>query len=178
MNERLTIITGGQTGVDRGALRGAIDAGFAVGGYMPKNGCDEDGPIPAEIAKHLVRCPLPGYSARTATNLDMAEALLIIVVDAEDPLATPGTRMTWEGAQLRKIPRMVVDPASAVEPFVNLLFHWARRKSVTKLMVAGPRASKWTNGEYEAAAFLRKLGVLLALKKDQIDVAHRNPASR
>lgn len=173
MNERLTIVTGGQTGVDRGALRGAIDAGFAVGGYMPKNGRDEDGAIPAEIAKHLIRCPLPGYSARTSANLDTVGSLLIIVADADDPLATPGTRMTWEGAQLRKIPRMVVDPNSAVEPFVNMLFHWAKRAPVTKLMVAGPRASKWTNGEYEAAAFLRKLGVLLALKKDQINAVHR-----
>ncbi|MBR1837729.1 MAG: molybdenum cofactor carrier, partial [Kiritimatiellae bacterium] len=30
------IVSGGQTGVDRGALDGAIAAGIAIGGWIPK----------------------------------------------------------------------------------------------------------------------------------------------
>lgn len=160
----LIVITGGQTGVDRGALRGARDVGFRLDGYMPKDGCDERGPIPVDIAQHLKRCVIPGYSARTQVNLDIAEALIVFVLDREDPLATPGTRMTLLGARDRKLPREVVDPLVDVNGVATRLGHWMKGRGDArplKLMVAGPRASKWASGEVETAAFMRKLGRIL-----------------
>jgi hypothetical protein len=40
------IVSGGQTGVDRGALDAALAVGFACGGWCPKDRSAEDGPIP------------------------------------------------------------------------------------------------------------------------------------
>jgi len=40
------IISGGQTGVDRGALDAALEAGFACGGWCPEGRQAEDGEIP------------------------------------------------------------------------------------------------------------------------------------
>src|SRR5690606_13880120 len=168
MNERITIITGGQTGVDRGALRGALEVGFSVGGYMPKNLRDEDGPIPDEIRIHLQPCPIPGLGARTTANVEMADALLVIVPDCDDPIATPGTRRTWFGARDRQLPRQALDPSSELTSYANQLYYWAKHHPGTKVMVAGPRASKWPQGEYEAAGILRRLGMLLAIKRDQL----------
>src|ERR1700678_1456456 len=40
------IVSGGQTGVDRGALDAALAAGFPCGGWCPADRRAEDGPIP------------------------------------------------------------------------------------------------------------------------------------
>lgn len=41
------IISGGQAGVDRGALDAALEAPFSCGGWCPTDRAAEDGPIPA-----------------------------------------------------------------------------------------------------------------------------------
>jgi len=48
-------VSGGQTGVDRGALDAALVAGFACGGWCPADRSAEDG----EIAERYPLTPLP-----------------------------------------------------------------------------------------------------------------------
>ena len=43
----LRIVSGGQTGVDRGALQAAMALGLDWGGWAPKGWRAENGPIPA-----------------------------------------------------------------------------------------------------------------------------------
>jgi hypothetical protein len=43
----LTIVSGGQTGVDRAVLDIACELGYPTGGWCPKGRRAEDGPIPA-----------------------------------------------------------------------------------------------------------------------------------
>ena len=40
------IISGGQTGVDRGAIEAALELGFPYGGLIPKGRLAEDGAVP------------------------------------------------------------------------------------------------------------------------------------
>jgi hypothetical protein len=48
------IISGAQTGVDQGAFRGALDAGFPIGGWYPKNELTRDYKgIPSEFKPHM-----------------------------------------------------------------------------------------------------------------------------
>ena len=42
----IKIISGGQTGVDRGALDAALDLGVPCGGWCPEDRMAEDGRIP------------------------------------------------------------------------------------------------------------------------------------
>ena len=55
--QELTIISGGQTGVDRGALDAAIELGIPHRGWCPKGRKAEDGPIPLDTT---CRKPLAG----------------------------------------------------------------------------------------------------------------------
>src|SRR5690349_17304665 len=105
---QLIVVAGGQTGVDRGAHRAALEVGFDVTGYMPSDGKDELGPIPGNVASHLRRCAKRGYAARTEANLLIADALLVVVEDRIDPYRTPGTKLTLQIARELKLPRLVV----------------------------------------------------------------------
>ena len=79
----IKIMSGGQTGVDRGALDAALVAGFPCGGCCPADREAEDGPIPerypltplpAEVAagarpRTQARQVVEQYRARTLKNV-------------------------------------------------------------------------------------------------------------
>ncbi len=174
---RTQIIHGGQTGVDRGAHRGAMANRFAVGGFMPNDARDEHGDIPDDVAEHLWRCPYPGLSARTKLNVESAHALLVVVADRTEPYATPGTRFTLQHARRVDIrTRLVVDtetkPAEVVGWLRDAMGNVrARRRRLASvhiphgvdfcLMVAGPRASMWPDGERVTMSLLDAMGAAI-----------------
>jgi hypothetical protein len=155
----LVIVHGGQTGVDRGAHEGAIDNGWSVAGVMPKDGCDERGPIPADVYRCLSRCTIDGLAVRTEVNLDDAHAVLVVVPDSQDPYATPGTRLTLVGARKRRLPRLVAEPSVPIDLLAKWVRDAGRDRLTFKLMVAGPRESRWASGRVETAALLRRLAL-------------------
>ncbi len=163
----LVIIQGGQTGVDRGAHRGAVAAGLPISGYMPKDARDERGLIPADVAKFLMRCTIDGFPARTRANLAMSHMLLLVVQDMNDPRATPGSRLTYDEARAMGIPMRVIDPTWDREIVYQWAYHLERARrhaghTTTRLMVAGPRETRWANAESGTATFVQAL-------------AHRSP---
>lgn len=91
MIERL--ISGGQTGVDRGALDAAMDLGIPIGGWCPRGRRSESGPIPARYA--LVQTPGSDYSQRTRFNVRDADSTLLIIHGD----MTRGTALTMEIAE-------------------------------------------------------------------------------
>ncbi len=141
----MIIIVGGQTGVDRGAHKGAWDAGLQVEGFMPKGCRDEDGAIPPGIAKDLVECSLDGYPARTTMNVELAHGLLVIT-ENERLATTPGTRQTISVAQRYGVHVWALDQYSSLGE-IEVVARSARSRLVERLMIAGPRRSKWYNGE-------------------------------
>ncbi|MBT8492676.1 MAG: putative molybdenum carrier protein [Deltaproteobacteria bacterium] len=66
------IISGGQTGVDRGALDAALDSGFACGGVCPRGRRAEDGRIDDRYP--LEEHHSPRYPQRTEANVVAADA--------------------------------------------------------------------------------------------------------
>lgn len=70
------IVSGGQTGADRGALDAAIGAGIPHGGYCPKGRIAEDGEIPEEYL--MTEMHTDDYVARTEANVVDSDATLVL----------------------------------------------------------------------------------------------------
>ena len=74
--KKITVISGGQTGVDRGALDAAINLGIPHGGWCPKGRLAEDGKISSKY--QLKETYSKMYAVRTRRNISLADATLII----------------------------------------------------------------------------------------------------
>ena len=143
------LITGGQTGVDRGALDAAIALGIPHGGWCPAGRRAEDGPIPLQY--ELRECDLPEYRLRTRLNVEAADGTLILC--RGEP--TGGTRLTLELAIQSGRPYFMVDPQDTRS--VASARGWLDTQQICVLNVAGPRESTWPGAAALAEAFVRQL---------------------
>lgn len=131
------IISGGQTGADRGALDAALGAGVPVGGWCPKGRRSEDGKIPTKYP--LKETWTTGYLPRTVANVHDADGTLVFTLG---PL-TPGSRLTLKYAKQAKRSTLRVNfakesPAMAADRVEA----WLRLHPIRVLNVAGSRESK------------------------------------
>ena len=131
------IVSGGQTGADRGALDFAIKHGYIHGGWAPHGRPAEDGVIPAKY--QLREIAEGGYRQRTRRNVADSDATLIVNIGELDG----GTLATQVFAEKSGKPCLVVqaDPGIS-EGMVNSVLAWLRQHDVKILNVAGPRESK------------------------------------
>lgn len=81
------IVSGGQTGVDRGAIEAARSRGFPYGGFVPKGRLAEDGAVPAEFSS-MTEDTRKGYLHRTELNVIHSDATLILSRTRELPGGT------------------------------------------------------------------------------------------
>lgn len=86
------IVSGGQTGADRGGLDAAIAMEIPHGGWCPKGRRAEDGAIPAEY--RLTETSTNDYLARTEANVVDSDATLVFTPGRP----TGGSRRTIEFA--------------------------------------------------------------------------------
>jgi len=137
----LTIISGGQTGVDRAALDFAIAHARELGqdGWCPKGRLAEDGIIPP--CYKLREMPTSSYSARTQRNIEDSGGTLIFAVDL--PLEG-GTKLTADYALKIGKPLLMILQKDG-EAQEELLKAFIDDHKIKRLNVAGPRASKQPN---------------------------------
>lgn len=140
------IVSGGQTGVDRGALDAAIALGLPHGGWCPSGRRAEGGTIPDRY--QLEETPSADYAVRTRLNVRESDATLIL--SAGDP--TGGTALTVRLAKKEGRPHLVLDLLADPDPEVAR--SWIQATGVRVLNVAGPRESKCPGIAAQATAFL------------------------
>ena len=75
----LKIVSGGQTGVDRGALQAAMDLDLDWGGWAPKGWRAENGAIPPLYRAKMQEHASANFLGRTRRNVIDSHATLIIV---------------------------------------------------------------------------------------------------
>jgi Circularly permutated YpsA SLOG family len=133
----LTIVSGGQTGVDRAALDVAIELGIAHGGWVSKGRVAEDGAIPARY--QVTETESSAYDERTKRNVRDSDGTIII---ARGPLVG-GSALTRDHARAVGKPVLVIDiSAPSSGDAARMIRSWIERNEISTLNVAGPRASE------------------------------------
>jgi hypothetical protein len=140
------IVSGGQTGADRGALDAALNLGLSVGGWCPRGRRAEDGPIHSRYP--LRETPSDDYAQRTEWNVRDSDATLIL---ARAPL-TGGTALTRDLAERLGKPWLILDPAATDSS--DRLRDWLAAHRVEVLNIAGPRESQEPGIGEEVRRFL------------------------
>lgn len=143
------IVSGGQTGVDRGALDAALAHSFPCGGWCPPGRQAEDGPIDA--AYPLQEIPSGGYAERTRRNVEEADGTVVICFGELEG----GTRLTVQECLARLKPCKLIDARETPEErAAELILHFVETLDIESLNVAGPRRSRVPRAQqYTRAVF-------------------------
>ncbi len=132
----MKIVSGGQTGVDRGALDAALANGANCGGWCPAGRLAEDGVIPGRYP--LTELAGGDYLARTRKNVEDSDGTVIIYFGCP----SGGTERTLEFCIALDRPYLLLD-ATELEPARSAarIVEFAAGLRGDWLNFAGPRAS-------------------------------------
>jgi len=136
--KKLTIVSGGQTGTDRGALDFALYVKLPCTGFCPKGRIAEDGVIPARYPLRETSSPL--YETRTMGNVIHSDGTLVF--RWKTPFGE-GTRQTIEFCKKHRKPLFVFNlNISSLDEQMDKLNEWINRLQVERLNIAGNRESQ------------------------------------
>lgn len=128
------IISGAQTGADRGGLDAALALGIAHGGFVPRGRRAEDGCVPSHY--DVQELATQGYLDRTRRNVEEADGTVVFTRGA---LRSGSLRTVQFAEQLRK-PCLHVNLAAEKDP-TALVHDWLVANNIGVLNVAGSRLS-------------------------------------
>lgn len=149
----ISVVSGGQTGVDRAALDWAIQRGLRHGGWCPRGRLAEDGVIDHRYA--LRETDSASYRRRTRQNVIDSDGTLILNVGD----LRGGTLSTLGFAERYGKPHLVVPlDAEALGDHAASVMAWVRHHGIAILNIAGPRESTRPGIYGLARKFLERLG--------------------
>ena len=129
------IISGGQTGVDQGALDYALENSVPCGGWCPKGRLCENGKIPE---KYPVReCESKEYPYRTEKNVIDSDGTLIIIKNSADR----GTGLTKRLCEKHNKPIIIIDIIGSHGDQRESIQEWINTNNISVLNIAGNRES-------------------------------------
>ena len=135
----MKIISGGQTGVDQGALDFALRHGWPCGGWCPPGRRCETGRIPGRYP--VVEVEAGDYNERTRRNIQDADATLVIT---QQGFMEEGTALTLSWCEDYGRPSFHVDishPGMIRPEDLGDLAGWLKCHPIEVLNVAGNRES-------------------------------------
>ena len=135
------IISGGQTGVDRGVLDACLSKKYSCGGWCPKGRLAEDGII--NLKYPLKETNDRKYITRTRKNIIDSDGTLII----SPKKLRGGTLLTYQIAGELNKPVLIISPKNrSYKNIIADINYWLQNQTISILNVAGPRKSEWDAG--------------------------------
>lgn len=148
---RIKIISGGQSGVDQGALDFALDHHFDCGGYCPKGRISEMGTIPFRYP--VIELESEEYIDRTRKNIIESDATLSIKDDKE---LDEGTQQTIAICKQLSKPFIIFETTGTINSGYQFR-RWLIEHKISVLNVAGNRHSSSPDISGKAYLLLMKL---------------------
>jgi hypothetical protein len=146
------ILSGGQTGIDRGALDAALAWGFPCGGWCPPGRLAEDGRIPERYP--LIELKEGGYRQRTLRNVLESDGTAILYFAQIEG----GTEETLRFCIEERKPYKLIDAEEvSAKRATFLLASFVRRYGIGALNVAGPQQSQAPHAHAYAYAVINLL---------------------
>ncbi len=147
----ITIISGGQTGVDRAALDFALKNNIQCGGWCPLGRLAEDGIISDKYP--LKEATTSEYEERTRLNVKDSDGTLILYENEMDE----GTVLTHKLALALNKSVLTIKLPVGQAFNKEQLSNWITQNNISELNIAGPRENS-SPGIYKLTySFLKKL---------------------
>jgi hypothetical protein len=141
MAQITTILSGGQSGVDRAALDFAIGRGITYGGWCPKGGWAEDFPDPPGVLArypNLRETPERDPRQRTDWNVRDSDATLVLT---RSSASSPGTAFAMACAERYGKLYLIAD-VDAPDAAGRIRAWLSENPSIRALGIGGPRESE------------------------------------
>jgi hypothetical protein len=137
------IITGGQTGADRGGLLAGRELGIQTGGRAPKGWWTENGSEEETLRGFgLIECSEPGYDARTRKNVLDADGTLLLGSRDGGGSALTANVATEAKKPFFHVPYPGLENAEGIDEASARFRAWLTRHGIRTLNVAGNRESQ------------------------------------
>jgi hypothetical protein len=150
------IISGGQTGADRGGLEAGLELGIEIGGWCPKHRLAEDGKVPEKYP--LQETSAEGYPMRTARNVEDSDATVIFIYGQLGQES--GSRLTLDYVHTMRrkfaLVKLKSDPEDTDDDRAKELAEWLNRVRPGILNVAGNRESVSPGIQAQVSAIMVK----------------------
>jgi hypothetical protein len=149
--DRITLVSGGQTGIDRATLDFCLDHGISCGGWCPEGRRAEDGTI--HLKYPLKELPGATYDDRTAENVRCSDATVIIYYSE----MRGGTLKSLEFARKEDKPLLTLD-LSDLDSKVAAYYlrQFMEQHEPETINFSGPRKTEWTEGYSTCYAILKE----------------------
>ena len=133
MPSLVKIISGGQTGADRGGLDAAIALGIPHGGWCPYGRRADDGKVPYQY--QVRELTSSDYPSRTRANIEESDGTVVFVIGP----VTPGSRLTLALCKEKDRPHIVLRLNEGADFLARRLRFWLTQNAIRVLNVAGSR---------------------------------------
>ena len=153
------IISGGQTGVDSGALEAAVKSGIEIGGWCPPGREAEDGLIPNRYplketpVERSAEAPEVPRSLRTEWNVKDADATLLLLPKIH-PI-DPGTDWTERCCIIMNKPFLISNPYEGHA--IHEIVYWLQRIKPNVLNIAGPSETRISGIQHVTKSLVEKV---------------------
>ncbi len=144
------IVSGGQTGADRGGLDAAIELDFPHGGWCPKGRYAEDGKIPDKYNQDELYSKF--YAHRTEQNVIDSDATVIFTYGQPQG----GSLRTAQFANTHSKPYIWIDMRQSNDNSAENLILWLEQLRISQIVlnVAGSRGSSYPDLQQRVCAIM------------------------